>query len=187
MRKFGVLFALLAAVGLATPPAEAAVVVKFQPSANYVDVGGLVTIDMLANIGQDTPVIGFDLNVGFNSGIASLVGVSFGSAWDPFSFNIGNQLIGLAPYDNDSGQLTVTGNDVLLASLTFSGDVAGSTELTALFDPDFFQGFALMEIGAFAEVTVEPGSLRVPEPTTLALLLPALLGVGMLARRRKPA
>lgn len=192
--KFGALFALLAGLGLATPPAEA-VVLKFQPAAATVNVGNQVTIDMLADIGDNEPVIGFDLNLGFDPSIASLVSVVFGSAWDPISFwGSDTWLLGIAPYDDTLGQLSVTGNDVVLASLTFGGVAPGTTELTALLD-EFTNGFFLLptDEDPFPVIGAEviPGSLQVqqavPEPATLALLLPGLLGVGMLARRRQTA
>jgi len=185
--------ALAMAVGLmiGAAPADAALLaLRFdQPSAS-VQVGGQVSVNLMADI--DVPVIGFDLDVTFDAALASLTGVTFGPQWE-FGGQVGNQLFGLAPYDvGTATQLTVSGNDVLLATLTFTGVAPGLTALGVTFT-GFDQGFFLQpdpeSTDPFPRVladSVTNGSLQVvPEPATLALLLSAALGAGRVRPRRR--
>lgn len=186
MKSLTVLAALLAALAIGTPPAEAAVVVRFEPTDSLVLAGSEITIDLVADITID-PVVGFDLNLVFDPSIADLTGVVFGPSFDFGGLggiwdDTTDQLIGGAFPD------AVIGDDIVLASLTFKGLLAEKiTTLNVSFDGTN-QGFALEAVGEFAtDVTVQPGTLRVPEPATLALVLPALFGAGMLTRRRRAA
>ncbi len=181
--------ALAAALACVAPQADAAVTMRFVPSAATVNVGQTIAFDLLADI--DEPVIGFDFEVMFDPLLATLTDVTFGSAWDPFSMAIGAELIGLAPFDPTLGQQTVNGDDVLLATLSFSGNAPGITALNVSFSG--VQGFYLEPdpngtdpFPRVQDVTTQAGALQVvPEPATLALLLPAVFGAGWLSRRRQ--
>lgn len=185
MKTMSVLAALVVGLVFGAPQADAAVVLKFTPAAASFHGGQSVDIEMRADI-SDQAVVGFDLNLGFDDAIVELSNVVFGSAfdfgglggiWDPST----QWLLGGAFPD------PVLGDDILLATLSFTGLQAGSTTLTAMFDPALSQGFALEGYGDFAAVTVQDATLNVPEPGTLALVFPALLGAGLALRRRPSA
>jgi len=177
MNKISALSLLLAGIGLITPPAEA-VSLSFSPTTGTVGVGQQISFDLIADIGAEEPVVGFDINLDFDPTIVFLTNVVFGSNWSDYGSWSGSNLTSLAFPD------PITGNGVL-ATLTFNGALMGSTFLSVTFD-GLDQGFALETPGDFAAVSVQDAYVStVPEPASVAMFLSGLLVLGALTRRRQ--
>lgn len=180
----------LALSGIARPD----VVVRFDPPDLTVDLGDLFTLDIVADISDPVIAWGLDLIV-VDAAIVStwpdnalLSPPVIGPEWvDPGYTLDGDRLSGLA------FPTSVSGSNILLATVTVSADQIGETDLLLGDDNpyphesppnDLTEGFGLDPTG-FAEVTYEAGHVTViPEPASWAILV---LGGLMLARRRSEA
>jgi hypothetical protein len=155
------------------PSANADVAVRFDSSDATAELALPFTIDIVADI--DEPVVAWGLDLTIDDGsIVSLVGdPSIGPAWIPAYASDGDGLAGVAFPDS------VSGDDILLATITFSADALGETDLLlSVTSGDLTEGFGLDPTG-FAEVTFEPGHVEViPEPGTVCFLaLGVLAGI----------
>jgi hypothetical protein len=155
--------------------AQATVTVRFEPSDLAVDVSDAFTLDIVADIPD--PVLGWGLDLALDPTIASLVGVdAIGPLWTPAFAPDGDGLAAIA------FPSSISGNDVLLATLSFSALALGETDLLLSVTPgDLNEGFPLDPTG-FADLIFESGHVTVPEPAAL------LLAAGMLTvmqRRRR--
>lgn len=154
--------------------------VYFQPQDSSAQVGGNLSIDLLANIPD--PVLGWGLDVTFNTSIINRTGIAVGPQWSPAMAADGDGLAGLA------FPLPISGDNVLLATLSFDALAQGSTPLEASATVgDLTEGFALAS-GGFAEVVYTPGSAAVvPIPAAAWLFGSGLLALVGIARRKKAA
>jgi hypothetical protein len=181
VRNCGKVCAVLALGGLAlgTAWADPITVGFVQQDSTIASVGGTVQVDIVADIPESTPIAGWGLDLTIvTPAIAALTGQTIGPAWDAVTYTPdGDLLAGLAPTPPGVG---IWGNEVILATLTFTGLAPGTTPIV-LSDsnpPDQTEGFAIypLENRSFAEVTYVDGSITVlPEPASLALLAVALL------------
>ncbi len=167
----------MAATGWATPLA-----VHLEPAQSDVRMNDIFNIDILADI--PLPVLGFGLDVDFDPSILKLVSAPvIGSAWIPLPAADGDGLAGLAfP--------ALSGNDVLLASLTFEAlttTLPAATEIRlGATAGDFTEGFPLAfpaPPGTFSETIFQDATVFVSEPALAGLLLLGLAMVGLLNRR----
>jgi hypothetical protein len=154
--------------------------VFFQPQDSSVQVGASLSVDLLANIPD--PVLGWGLDVNYDTSIISRTGVTVGPQWSPATAADGDGLAGLA------FPLPISGDNVLLATLSFDALAQGSTALEASATlGDLTEGFALAS-GGFAEVIYTPGSAAVvPIPAAAWLFGSGLLALVGIARRKKAA
>ena len=154
----------------------APVTVSFEPQYSVVFVGDVFAVDLLADIPD--PVVGWGLDVTFDTSVLDLSGVTVGFAWFPTSGFDGDGLAGLA------FPMPVYGDDILLATLTFEAIALGTSDLTTSITlAELTEGFALSPTG-FAEVTFQAGSVTVvPVPATILLFSSGLIGLAGLRKR----
>jgi len=180
MRWKRAILAVLSAVGLCTAPALATIDVYLNPSNVTVYVGDLFTVDVLADIPEMEPILGWGLDLTFdNPWVQQIGGPTVGPLWIPAAAPDGDGLAGVAfPPPG------LWGDHVPLASITLQAVAMGTVNVGLDDDnpPDLTEGFALDPVG-FAEVNYVPGTITIiPEPATLALLIAG--SVALLRRRR---
>jgi hypothetical protein len=183
MKKIAVI--LLCLVSASASAITLPVSVTFDPLSTDVEVGDIFDVDVVASI-QD-PVLGWGLDVSYDTGVLSQVGSPvIGGDWNVVFTPDGDGLAGIAPFPT-----SVSGTDVLLATLSFEALAAGSIVLSASATPgDLTEGFPLVPPGGFAEVTFEDGAVsvasasQIPEPETFALLGLGMAGMVFGRRRR---
>ncbi len=166
---------LVTLVGLGGP-ARGGLIVRFDTPERTVGTGEVFTMDILADVGD--PLVGWGLDLWFDPSILSLVGPpAIGPRWFQTNAPDGDGLAGLAFVDS------VSGADVLLASVTFSAVTLGETDLIlSTTIGDLNEGFALDPAG-FADPVFQGAHVSVvPEPPTGLLCVIALSVIG-LARR----
>lgn len=186
LRKCSVVCAvlLLGAFALGTASADPITVGFVQQNSTIPTPGGTVNVDIVADIPENTAVVGWGLDLSIvNAAIANLTGAVVATPpWDAVTAPDGDGLAGLAPTPPGTG---IWGNAVILATLTFTGLMEGTTAIALSNTPgDLNEGFAIDPLlgGGFATVNYVGGTVTVlPEPTSLGLLALA----GLLALRRR--
>ncbi len=154
--------------------------VFLNPASQSVVNGNSVSFDLVADL--PNPVLGWGLDVTFDTAILSLTNVAIGPSWAAGFAPDGDGLAGLAfPFP-------ISGNNIVLATLTFNTLGTGTSSLTASITPlDFTEGFPLLT-GGFDTVSFTAGSIEVtgsnppnpnpvPEPSTMVLLASGLAGL----------
>jgi hypothetical protein len=165
----------------AATPALASVIVYFDAPAT-VEEGDTFSVNMLADI-QD-PVLGWGLDLRFDPLVLSQVGVPvIGSAWSsppPPPPGDGDGLLGLAfP--------SVSGSNILLATLSFEALFEGSSTLEAdVTTGDLTEGFPLIPSG-FASTEYVDATVRVtPASDAPAPSIALLFGAGLAGLFARP-
>lgn len=177
----------VALIALAGSAKASIVQVSFQSPATTVVLGDLFTVDIVAD--TTAPIVGWGLDLNLSTpGILSLAAAPAipSPPWRTTTGADGDGLVGLAdPLAPVNG--SVTGTGILLATLTFSADVIGQTDLVLSVTPgDLTEGFPLTTPGDFATVSFALGSVTVvPEPIPLFSLTFGALAV-LSRRRRRP-
>lgn len=176
-----------------TQTSVGALTVKFSQSIKVAEPGEVFTLDILATSSQPIDVLGWGLDLIIqNSAIIStwpdggLPAPEIDAAWFPASAADGDSLAGLA-FPNpvlidDLGP----GFETLLATLTFSADDTGETDLyLSATEGDLTEGFILDPTGFIGpgDITFIPVHIIVPEPSTLAQFV--VLGWFLTRRRNR--
>ena len=166
----GVIFVIMGAIAALCRPAMADicmqdVCVRFEPALSEIILGHDFEIDIVADI--NNPVLGWGLDVTVATpGVISSTGdPDIGPSWFSVNAPDGDKLAGLA-FPNG-----IVGTDVLLATLHFTADADGETDLFLSVTPgDNTEGFALDPSG-FGTYLFDSGHVYVPEPTSVAMMV----------------
>tara|TARA_R110002167_G_scaffold291134_1_gene495959 strand:- start:502 stop:1035 length:534 start_codon:yes stop_codon:yes gene_type:complete len=156
--------------------AQASIIVSFDPSATEVSVGDTFTVDVLANT-QDIFLDGFsafDLDFSFDETLATLDNAVTGSLFVQSLFAFGD-VAGFEAF-----LMSVTGTDILLATLTFTANKVGALSLDLSSSSEFSSLFADVGFDSTAlDITVN----AVSAPATLGLFGLSLLAMAGLRRK----
>lgn len=169
---------------LALPRAgDATVIVSLAPSAASIAPGAALDLELRADLSMDA-VVGFGLDLVFDSTVLALEAVSIAAPWDPVFAPDGDGLAALAPLAG-----TPAGSDVLLAIVTLRGLAPGESSVSVATTPgDLTEGFPLTSPpGAFADLVSGSVAVTVAEPGSSVLLLALLMPLGGALRRPKAA
>ncbi|HKQ48069.1 MAG TPA: hypothetical protein VJZ71_08380 [Phycisphaerae bacterium] len=151
------------------------VCVRFDPALSEIILGHDFEIDIVADI--NNPVVGWGLDVTVATGgvISSAGDPDIGPSWFAVNAPDGDKLAGIA-FPNG-----IVGTDVLLATLHFTADADGETDLLLSVTPgDNTEGFALDPSG-FGSYLFETGHVSVPEPAGILVMM---LSLACACRRR---
>jgi hypothetical protein len=170
----GAVFGVLLAV-----QAHATSIVALSPASESVGTGEFFSLQIVADL--SAPVIGFGLDVQFDSSVIALVSPpAIGPLWTALAAPDGDSLAGASLGG-------VLGSNVLLATVNFVGVAPGSTAVTVTYTPaDPTEGFALLA-GGFDNATFQNATVTVPEPSTVSLLAIGAVAAGISSRRRRLA
>lgn len=177
MKLLTLLKTTIASLMLTASVAQASIIVTFDPSDTEVTVGDTFTVDVLASTENALldAFTAFDLGFSFDDTLASLDSAVTGSMFTQSPFAFGD----VAGFE--SFLMSVSGTDILLATLSFTAneegtlslDLAGSSQFSFLTFVDFESTGLDIAINA-AEVSA---------PATLGLLGLSLLAMARLRRK----
>ncbi len=146
------------------------VLVRVEPQFVTVQPGELFTVDLVADVGANQ-VIGWGLDLPYDASVVGATGSpAIGPLWLAAFAPDGDGLSAFAPLGS------LSGNDLLLARVTFRALTAGQTQLSPGYTPaDLNEGFPLDPSG-YAQVAFRAGTVDVlPEPSTSLLLASAAI------------
>ncbi len=167
---------VMLALASAEALAQNTVTVRFDPPSSTLSAGSSFAVQLVADI--PTPVVGWGLDLSFDSSLLSLESVEMGSQWFAANAADNDGLAGLA------FPLPVSGQSTRLGILHFKAKgtaCAGTSNLVASYTPsDLGEGLPL-PLGDFAGVTFIKGTVTVADtlaPTTAAALTAVNPGQG---------
>ncbi|MFH1419463.1 MAG: hypothetical protein ABII12_14400 [Planctomycetota bacterium] len=166
---------------LVAAPATAGIVVSIDPAYQQVNIAlGTTTVDIVADISLDCAIVQWGLDLGLIGTSVSINNVAINEvAFDAVFAPDGDDLAAIVPI----ADIPLSGNGILLATVTFNLDAEGLTDLALSDTPgDDNEGFFLYPSGYCTELTYVDGAINVvPEPAALALLV--LCGLAIRRRR----
>lgn len=178
---------LASSVVLGSFSAQAGVILSFSETAVEVGVNDSFNLDLLAStdvsIAADS-FIAFSTDVLFDNSFLSLDSIDLGSDFTEDIFSPGIAGFFNADFTNPfSPVLTASGDDILLASLTFTAIEVGNTSLASIVESfSSLLPFQTISVeSAFADVSVS--AVSVPAPATLGLFGISLLVLMRLRRK----
>ncbi len=186
MKRNTALTVALATLFFTAGPAFGAISVSIEPSNSIVQVGDTFTVDILADITSIDAIVGWGMDLSFDSLILShnpLTDVLIGPSFNAAPTLDGDGLAGLLPF-SPPPITGVSGSDVLLATMTFEASQTGTTSLLGGFTlGDLTEGFVQLG-GGQVDVAFNGGLVQViPAPTAAVLGLIGLAAVAMTKRR----
>ncbi len=186
MKRYTAFFGItLATLALAAHPAQAGISVSIMPSSSMVQVNDTFTVDILADITSIDAIVGWGMDLSFDSLILShnpLTDVVIGPSFNAAPTLDGDGLAGLLPF-SPPPITGVSGDDVLLATLTFQATQTGASALLGGFTlGDLTEGFVQLG-GGQVDVAFDGGLVQViPAPTAALLGMIGLAGIAITKR-----
>ncbi|MCZ6617620.1 MAG: PEP-CTERM sorting domain-containing protein [Gammaproteobacteria bacterium] len=174
-----------------------AVIISFEPGDQSISLGGSATVDLRVSGLGDEILTGFDLYVGFDDSILAFQSFTFGTGLDVFGFGTLTDVLDFGgvvnvyelSFDFDDDLRDFQPDDFVLGTLTFVGLDFGTSALDILQSPLSFSSILSgeyvlddllgFEIASELQADLGSGSIIVPEPGALVLLMSGLLGIGL--------
>lgn len=192
MRKIVLWLLLTGMLIVSTGSANALIQVSFDPADKYAGVGSVFNVNILADIPQADATVGWGFNLLYDPLKMTLQNATGGSGWDVLQL-AQNNLTGFLNPIPTSPPYGMSGDDILLATLTFECLGQGTSGLDISVNPDdltqgFVRGLAVGTAGpTFADWQSTPGTVTqgtTPEPSTFLLFGGGLATMVWLRRRK---
>lgn len=169
-----------------------AAIIGFAPSDQSVGLGDNVSVDLyISGLGDDI-LTGFDIDVSFDDSILGFESFTYGTGLDTFGLGTLNDTIDWGfgavnvfelSFDFDEDLQAFQPNDFVLGTFTFSTLSEGISFLDAdvlgLSGEYVFDDILGFEVAKSLSADVVSGSVTVPEPAILSLLIIGLMGIGI--------
>ena len=204
MKKLRVALGLVMGTFLSAAPASAAIVISFAPSAQHVNIGDSVGIDVsISGLGAEI-LSAYDLNFMYNGTLLNWTSVSIFAAPLMVNFPLstpadygmdsiveGNLGLYAFSLDIDADLMANQANSFQLFHFELKGMADGVTYFGLGLDQDFERNFVGLDFQSLnpeignACVGVGTGACPVPEPSSSALVALALAGLLVPRARRR--